>query len=188
MPHAQQAWYVISEQTYSLRYLNHNYDAAVINILTDYLPSCAYVPYSLGDTVTTFPFLCSCPFAKTIKCLLLASQKASEHLLRMQIKRRCSGKWGKWCESESKQADGAHSCLLPSIFPESEFTLSAAAKNPPSAALSVYTEANRTAGLHPRTAPRHNGILGHNAAPVKHSTEAFKLPPIPLTNLQRGYE
>lgn len=91
-------------------------------------------------------------------------------------------------ESESKPADGAQSWLVPSIFLVSEFTISAEAPNHPSITLSVYTEANRKANLYPHSAPQHNGILGHNAAPVKQSAEAFKLFPIPLTNLWKSYE
>lgn len=54
---------------------------------------------------------------------------------------------------------------------------------PPCIALSVYTEANRKASLYPCTATENNEIERHNAAWVKQSAEAFKLPPIPLTNL-----
>lgn len=54
---------------------------------------------------------------------------------------------------------------------------------PPRIALSVYTEANRKPGLYPGTAAQHNEIERHNAARVKQSAEAFKLLPIPLTNL-----
>lgn len=54
---------------------------------------------------------------------------------------------------------------------------------PPRIAPSVYTEANRKPSLYPCSAAQHNEIERHNAARVKQSAEAFKLLPIPLTNL-----
>jgi len=65
----------------------------------------------------------------------------------------------------------------------SEFSLSAQAEHRLASPYLVYTEANRKPGLYPHTAAQHNGIERHNAARVKQSVEAFKLLPIPLTNL-----
>lgn len=71
-------------------------------------------------------------------------------------------------------------CLFPSV---SGFTSSVEAQQTPSVMLSVYIEANKEAGLPSHTAAQHNGIERHNAVQVKQSAEAFKLLPIPLTNL-----
>lgn len=84
-------------------------------------------------------------------------------------------------DGETELGDNEACCSLFSSL--SRFSLSDATSSPPRITRSVYTEANRKPGLYPCTAAQHNGIERHNAAQVKQSAEAFKLLPIPLTNL-----